>query len=61
MLFYFFVRETKGLTIEEAAMVYESEETRQAAIEEERALRNQTFEDAVDEKAVSEERIETKV
>lgn len=42
-------------------MVYESEETRQAAIEEERALRNQTFEDAVDEKAVSEERIEAKV
>jgi hypothetical protein len=32
-LFYFFVRETKGLTTEEAAVVYESDEARAEALE----------------------------
>ncbi|GFZ44381.1 hypothetical protein JCM24511_02103 [Saitozyma sp. JCM 24511] len=32
-LFWFFVRETRGLTTEEAAVVYESDETREAALD----------------------------
>lgn len=40
VLYYFFVKETRGLTVEEAAMVYEPAETREAAIEEERRLRS---------------------
>lgn len=33
VLFWFFVRETRGLTTEEAAVVYESDETREAALD----------------------------
>lgn len=37
-LFFFFCRETKGLTVEEAAVVYEPDSYREAALEEERRL-----------------------
>lgn len=37
-LFYFFVRETRGLTVEEAATVYESEDGKQLVMEEERRV-----------------------
>ncbi|RSH83785.1 hypothetical protein EHS25_005400 [Saitozyma podzolica] len=33
VLFWFYVRETRGLTTEEAAVVYESDETREAALD----------------------------
>jgi MFS family permease len=38
VLFFFFCRETKGLTVEEAAVVYEPDDYREAALEEERKL-----------------------
>jgi hypothetical protein len=38
-LFYFFIKETKGLTVEEAAIIYESDATKEATMEEERRLR----------------------
>ncbi|KAH8928459.1 hexose transport-related protein [Atractiella rhizophila] len=39
VLYFFFLRETKGLTVEEAAVVYDSADAKQAAIEAERKLR----------------------
>jgi MFS family permease len=37
-LFFFFIRETKGLTVEEAAVVYEPEDSKQAVQEQERQM-----------------------
>ena len=37
-LFWFFIRETKGLTVEEAAVVYEPGESRMQVVEQERAM-----------------------
>lgn len=39
--FFFFIRETKGLTVEEAAVVYESGENKEKMLEQERALAEQ--------------------
>lgn len=38
-IYWFFMKETKGLTVEEATMLYESEETRQQALETEAAIK----------------------
>lgn len=39
VLFYLVIGETKGLTVEEAAVVYESQQNREAALARERELR----------------------
>jgi MFS family permease len=56
VLFYFFCRETKGLTVEEAAVVYEPDSYREEALEQERKLQQQgAFQEARIRKASHEE------
>jgi MFS family permease len=56
VLFYFFCRETKGLTVEEAAVVYEPDSYRKEALEQERKLQEQgAFQDRNDRKEFHEE------
>ncbi|KAI5479111.1 hypothetical protein MNV49_004110 [Pseudohyphozyma bogoriensis] len=52
VLFYFFVRETRGLTTEEAAVVYDPANMREAALEAEQKLR-QAAEAALEDKATA--------
>lgn len=55
-LFYFFCKETKGLTVEEAAVVYEPESYRHEALEKERQiLKAGTFMAAPSKKETHEE------
>lgn len=59
VLFYFFCRETKGLTVEEAAVVYEPDSYREEALEQERKLQEQlAFQDKSDQKEFNEEKLE---
>ena len=46
--FFLMIRETKGLTVEEAAVVYESEDAKMAAMEAERTLAEQAARAAED-------------
>lgn len=39
--FFYMIRETKGLTVEEAAVIYENEDSKEAALEAERAIARQ--------------------
>lgn len=56
VLFWFFCKETKGLTVEEAAVVYEPESYRQEALEKERQLQESgAFQSNVPQKEVHEE------
>lgn len=59
VLFFFFCRETKGLTVEEAAVVYEPDSYRQQALEEERKLQEQgAFQTKMDKNEHEEEKLD---
>jgi MFS family permease len=56
VLFWFFCRETKGLTVEEAAVVYEPDSYREEALEQERKLQEMgAFQDKITRKESHEE------
>ena len=53
VLFYFFLRETRNLTTEEAAVVYDSAHVRDAALEAEKKLRAALDNDAMEDDKMS--------